>query len=106
MPPNILSEFNSKFFFGNECKGALTHQILAGVVPCVFIEEENDYRISLLKVESRLVYRSMFSYFSHKSKVLRQPSVTTWDEEYLLKYSIGIVYFDLYSLYLILFRNL
>jgi hypothetical protein len=36
-------------------------------VPCVFSEEEkNDYKISMLEVQSRLVYRPVILYFLHK----------------------------------------
>jgi hypothetical protein len=51
------------------------------LVPCVFGEEgKKYYSISVIEVQSQLLYGTMFSCFAYKTTFLNQPSVTTWKE--------------------------
>jgi hypothetical protein len=50
-------------------------------MPCIFNEEKkNDYKISMIKVQSQPVYRPMFSYLPYKGKLQNQLSVSMWEE--------------------------
>jgi hypothetical protein len=52
-------------------------------MPCVFSEEEIDYKISVLEMQSWLVYTPMLLYFLCESKLLNHHPITVWEKEHL-----------------------